>query len=407
MAAIAMQRDLVVAFKKETILNVGILSKLQPMPSELCRQIFKENALEKPTQNFFNHLSYYLVSIIDNQASNSLSWPLYDTKTERVYRNELSFFISDYSNKGLLSPVMSSYLVNPGCYKVTMLMFQMSQLAVQRVLLSKMNKDSQKKLYNNITEDFKSHKEGCIENIEQETMTMSSKFSNYLLKKESLTKIAEVFHKKITEMEDKMASLNTQKYINDLVDGFIKINNLDDITKAELLKIKNVYETSKYFEAWLSEMDEKIYTMEHKWNTKMNSFIKISTDTRHYSEMLIARQTGEADRSSYMIEYNPKTDDICTKDLQNQVNSEQKYILKNITKDEKLVFPNLVRGFLIAICFILKNAEIGDEIYKFNEYLDNGRQNFTEILNAMRILLDKVMNAEAKLQVRTLYATVT
>lgn len=398
-----MQRDLVVSFKKETILNLGILSKLQQMPSDLSRQIFMENAIEKPTQNFFNHLSYYLVSIIDTQAASLLPWPLYDTKTERVYRNELSCFISQYSNKGLLAPVMSSYLVNPSCYKVTMLIFQMSQLAVQRVLMSKMVKETQKNLYNVMTEDYKTKKEGFIDNIEKETVKISSKFSNYLSKRAAMEQIAELFRKKITDMENKMTELNPQGYLDEIVDGFLKTHKVDETMKAEIVKLKDVHKSSTFFDEWLAEVDNRITELEKEWDTKIKPFLETSRETRQSTEILIAQQTGEAEKSSYTLEYNPKIDEICTKELQSQVNSEQKYILKNIIKDEKLNFPNLIRAFLISIGFILKNAEIGNEIYKFNEYLNVGRQNITEIVFAMRILLDRVMNAEAKLQVSSSY----
>lgn len=394
-----MQRDLVVTFKKETLLNLGILSKLQQMPSELSRLIFKDNALEKPTQNCFNHLSHYLVSIIDTQACSSLPWPLYDTKTERAYRNELSNFISDCSNKGLLAPVMSSYLVNPGCYKVTMLIFQMSQLAVQKILLTKMVKDTQKKLYNDTTEDYKVKKEDFIENIEKETVKISSKFSNFMKKRVVMEKIAELFRKKITEMENKIAEINPQGYLDDIVDGYLKTHEVDETTRTEILKIKDVHKPCTFFDDLLTETDNKIAEMENEWDTKMKPFLESCRETRNSTEMLVARQTGEAPRSSYTLEYNPKTDYICTKELQNQVNSEQKYILKNITNNDKLSFPNLIRAFLISIGFMLKNAEISDGIYKFNEYLDSGRQNFGEIVSAMKILLDRVMNAEARLQV--------
>ncbi|KAJ8715764.1 hypothetical protein PYW07_010246 [Mythimna separata] len=398
MATIAMQRDLVVTFKKETILNLGILSKLQQMPSELSRLIFKENALEKPTQNFFNHLSHYLVSIIDSQACSSLPWPLYDTKTERAYRNELSTFISDCSNKGLLAPVMSSYLVNPGCYKVTMLIFQMSQLAVQKVLLTKMVKETQKKLYNDTTEAYKAKNEDFIDNIEKETVKISVKFSHFMKKRAVMEKIAELFKKKITEMENKMAELNPQRYLDEIVDGYLKTHAVDETTRAEILKIKDVNKPCSFFDDYLIEIDNKITEMENEWDRRMKPFLERCRETRNASETLVARQTAEAPKDTYTLEYNPKTDYICTKELQNQVNSEQKYILKNITKDDKLSFPNLIRAFLISIGFILKNAEIGNEIYKFNEYLDGGRRNFAEILSAMRILLDRVMNAEARLQ---------
>lgn len=400
MAALATQRDRVATFKKEIILNIGILSKIHAMSAELSREIFKENALEKLTQNLFNHLSYYLVSIIDNKAASGLSWPLYDTKTEKAFRNSLSNFISDYSTKGLLTPVMSSYLVNPSCYKVTLLVFQMSQLAVQRTLLSKMSTESQKELYNDTTDMYKSQdREGFMENIEKTIATKSSKFSSYMCKRDKLEKIAELMRNRITEMEAKLSSLKAQEYINNLVDDFIKKYDVDENTKTEILNIKNVSKQSKFFEAWLSHVDETISEMEIKWDSKMTPFVKLAVDTQCSTEMLIARQTGEAEKSSYMLEFNPKTDDICTNELQAQVNSEQKYILKNIIVNNQLSLPNLIRGFLVAVSFIQRNAEHGDEILKFNKYLDGGRTNYSDMVTAMKVLLDRVRNIEIKLQV--------
>lgn len=395
-----MQKDLVVALKKETSMNLGILSKLHSMPPELSRQLFKENALEKPTQTVFNHLSYYLVSIIDAATSTGLPWPLYDTKTERAYRNELSTIISDYSNKGLLSPVMSSYLVNPGCYKVTMLIFQMSQLAVQKLLTTNMKKDSQRKLYNDMTEKYKAHeKDGFVEQIDKETNAMLGKFTYYLQKRKVMEKIAELFRNKITKMEATLTSVKAQKYLDDLIDGFVMKHKLDEVLKEELIQIKNVHKPAPFFDNWLNEMDRQIDKMESKWSEKVSPLIAITTTTQMQTEMLISRCTGEADKSTYMIEYNHKSDFICTKDLQSQVNSQQKYILKNIIKDEKLSFPNLIRGFLIAIGFVLKNTEISNEVYKFNECLKGGRRNYNEILMGMRALIERILNAEAKLQV--------
>ncbi|KAG6455717.1 uncharacterized protein LOC115447099 [Manduca sexta] len=399
MATITMQRDLVLVLKKETSLNIGILSKLKPIPTDLSNQVFNENALDKPTQNFFNHLSHYLVSIVDHQVSSSLPWPLYDTKTERAYRNELSNFISDYSNKGLLSLVMSSYLVNPGCYKVTMLMFQLSQLAVQRLLVSKMCKDRQKKLYDAMTATYKSNKkDSFLEDIDRETEVMLRKFSNYLRKKEAMEKIAGIFRDKITQMEHTLSTSDAQKTIDDIVDKFVCEHTMDKHTKDEILKIKCINSSPAFFDDWLADVDVQISAIEHKWNEKIGPFKESCETVSSNTKALISRHMGEVDRHTYMIEYNHDTDEICTKELQLKVNSEQKYILKNIVRDDKLYFPNLIRGFLVAICFVLKNAEISDDIYKFNEYLDNGKSNFNEMASALKILLERVNSAEESLQ---------
>lgn len=394
----AQQKDLVVRLKKEINMNIGILNKVLVMPSELYLQVFKENALEKPTQALFNHLSYYLVGIIDHAASASLPWPLYDTKAERAYRNELASFISEYNNRGLLSPVMSSYLVNPACYKVTMLLFQMSQLAVQEMLLMNMN-DRQKKLYNDVTEEYKSQKEGFLENVEKETYRCEKKLNNYLLKRKVTEKVAEVLRNKITQMELKLSTLKPQKYIDDLVDGFIAKAKPEKEVIDELLNIKDVYKPAPFFDRWLLETDRQINELESKWNEKVSPLLSISKMTQVQTESLISRCTGEADKNMYTIEYSHKTDYIDTKELQKHVNSEQKYILKNIVKDEKLSFPNLIRAFVIAIGFVMKNEVISDDIYKFNEYLEAGRKDYHELMLGMRSVMERVRNAEAKLEV--------
>lgn len=397
MTTIAMQRDLVFALKKETSLNIGLLSKLHPMSGELLKQIFRDNALEKPTQNVFNHVSHYLVSIIDVQASAALPWPLYDTKTERLYRNELANFISDYSTKGLLTPVMSSYLVNPGCYKVTMLIFQLSQLAVQKVLSTRM-KDRQKKLYYEITNKYKLNYKGFVQEVTVAAEVMMNKFSNYILKRNTMERIAGLLLNKIKEMEETLQKSNAERCINDIVDGYINSRQFDDSTKMELLQIKNVKTPSLVFDQWLIHLDKEIDNIEQKWNEKVTPLLDTCRSTQEISKALISRHLGEADKNTYIIEYNPRTDFICTKELQEQVNCEQKYILKNIIKEERLSFPNLIRGFLVAMCFILKNIDIGDDIYKFNEYLDNGRINFNELVMNMKLLIERVANTEARLQ---------
>lgn len=395
-----MQKDLVITLKKETILNVGILSKLQPMLPELSRLIFKENALDKPTQNLFNQLSHYLVSIIDPQVYASLTWPLYDTKAERTYRNEFSVFISDYSSKGLLTPVMSSYLVNAGCYKVTVLMFQLSQLAVNRMLQTKMVKENKKSLYSDMTEKFKAHeKDGFLECIEKETDIMLSKFSNYLSKRHIMENIAELFRKKITAMDNKLSQLKAQSFINDLVDNFVSKNDLDDASREQILKIKNPNEQSLFFDNWLQHVDQQTDGLEQKWTNKVSPLLDQFNVVHDLTEAVINRHTGQVERSLYTLEYDPKVDRICTKELQSYVNTQQTYILKNIEKAGCLNFPNLIRAFVISICYILKNNEIGNEVYKFNQYLEGANHNFGGMVSALKILIERLLNAEARLQV--------
>ncbi|KAI8423003.1 hypothetical protein MSG28_014091 [Choristoneura fumiferana] len=395
--AISAQRDLVSSMKTETFLNVSIINKFYSLPPEL-RQ-FNKDALEKLTQNVFNPLSYYLVSIVDPEKAAALSWPLYDTKTERTYRNELSAFIADYSGKGLLSPVMSSYLVNPACYKVTVFMFQLSQLAVQKILKSKMKRDHQKKLYCEMKEKYKSviQDPGFVETVERENEVMLKKLANYLQKRKKYEKIAKLFGDRIRSMGDKLLKLKAQEYIDSLVDSFVD-DSLDEATKLSILEIKNVNKPAPFFDAWLEDIDLELGMLESEWESKMSSMVKSATKTMELTKELIERQTGEADKSSYMVEYNHVTDEICTKDLQDKVNSQQKYILKNIVKHERLSFPNLIRGYIVAVSYILKNKQIGDGVYQFNEYLQHGNKSYSEMVMAMKNLMERVGNAESRLE---------
>ncbi|XP_063629837.1 uncharacterized protein LOC134801234 [Cydia splendana] len=396
--AVSAQRDLVSSMKTETFLNVSIISKLYPLPSDL-KQLFHKDALEKLTQNVFNPLSYYLVSIVDPGKASSLSWPLYDTKTERAYRNELSSFIADYSSKGLLSPVMSSYLVNPACYKVTLFMFQLSQLAVQCTLKSMMKKDQQKKLYADITEKYKSqNQEGFAQAIEKENEVVLLKLSNYLEKRKNYERIAELFRNGISSMEDKFTKLKPKEKVASLVDSFVKDNTIDEETKASILEIKNFHKPAQYFSKWLKDTDSELDRLETEWNTKMSPIVNSASKTMALSKELIERQTGEADKNSFILEYNPNTDDISTKVLQEKVNSQQKYILKNIVKNDRLSFPNLIRGYIVAVSYILKNRQIGDEVVRFNKYLEQSNMSYLEMVEAMRALTERLRNAEARLE---------
>lgn len=396
--AISAQRDLVSSMKTETFLNVSITNKFYSFPPELNQ--FNKDALEKLTQNVFNPLSYYLVSIVDPEKAAALSWPLYDTKTERTYRNELSAFIAEYSAKGLLSAVMSSYLVNPACYKVTVFMFQLSQLAVQKILKSKMKGDRQKKLYSEMTEKYKSDIQypGFVETVEKENDGMLKKLANYLQKRKKYEKISKLFSDRIRSMEDRLLKLKAQEYIDSLVNSFVD-DELDETSKLDILEIKNVNKPAHFFDACLEEIDLELGMLETEWETKMSPIVRSATKTMELTKELIERQTGEADKSSYMIEYNHVTDEICTKELQDKVNSQQKYILKNIVKHEKLSFPNLIRGYIVAVSYILKNKQISDGVYQFNECLQHGNKSYSEMVVAMKSLMDRVGNAESRLEV--------
>ncbi|VVC96042.1 unnamed protein product [Leptidea sinapis] len=390
MSSVVNQRDLVSMIKEETSMNIGILGKVRPMHQELTKLVIKDITLEKPTQNLFYHLSYYLVSIIDPKVGENLSWPLYDSNTERAYRIGLYNFITDYSTKGLIYQVKSSFLVNPNSFKVTVLLFQLSKLAINKILVTKMRPESQKQLYKEFTEKRQAGGPDFIEGINKEVEVMSSKLSNYLCKRQILESIANIMKKRIIEMDKYCLSRTAENYINNLVDGFLAQHEVDEDTKLEVLKIKNFDVESQIFENYLNHIDSKTDILESEWDRKVTPYLNICTQTTEVTEALILRYTGQLDHSLYTVEYNPKTDAICTKDLQSIANVEQKYVLMKLEVNGRLQFPNLIRAFLIAITYMLKNDVLEDDIYEFNNYLAGGVDKFKNIVSAMSLINEKV-----------------
>lgn len=398
MSALNFQKDLIANFKREVLSNTSILSKVHPINLDLSRHIFKEDALEKPTQYIFIHLSYYLVCIIDIQRSKLLTWPLYDTRAEKNYRNELSRFVADYNQLGLLAPVMSSYFVNPGCFRVVKLLFQLSHLAVQRTLTRRLLKESQKALYKDVTKKYKSKTEYFVPLIETETSKLLNSFSQYMKKKRMIEDtIISSFHKKIVENEKKLALLNDK--LDDLIDNFIKTTKLNDKNLKIMLEIKENKDVELIFNQWLDQTDSIITEMDKNWQEKFTKVVQLAENCCNTSKTLIARQTGDADRKQYSIEYNHKTDEIKTSALEATVSMQQKFIIKNLVIKEKLQFPTLIRAYLISISHVLNGVDLTDDLDGYNTALECDGKNYKEVLSALQALIDRIEYAEGRLLV--------
>ncbi|CAH4035319.1 uncharacterized protein LOC123714348 [Pieris brassicae] len=381
-------------YRKETFLNLCMLSKAKPMQPELSRLLFKENSLDKPTQNLFNHLSYYLATIVDAQGASKLTWPLYDSKAERAYRNELYIFVCNYSNKGL-TPVMSSYFVNPSCHKVTVLIFQMSSLAI-RTVITHIGNDCQKTIIKEV-DDMK--QKGCdkitFENmVEEKTQAIQFKLTDHLNKQKIIMDIASKLRTKIVENEKKVTE--AQNFINNLVDNYIEHEKPNETTKQIILNIKNVKEDCSIFDDWLAYTDSQIIQLEEQYR-KDFPFLELCQKTSDLTKIVVMRYTGQTEKSSYMISYN-KSDKINTQDLERQVNVEQACVLKNLDFNGILNFPNLIRAFTIAIQFILKNIQVDNKIYDFTKYLQTGSMNYHEISLGLQSVMERISNAEQKIE---------
>lgn len=395
-----LQKDLLCDLKKELCSNIALLVKVKPISTELSVHILKNHGVEKLTQPVFNELSYYLISIVDSHASASLPWPLYSSKCDKLYRDGICNFVNSYNDVGMLTPVMSAYLVNPGCFKAIKLLYQLSTLALQRLLFKKLANERKKTLYESVTKKYNSNEtDGFFEDINEETGQILCKFTKYIYKHKAMVHIAEIMCKQIIKMNETLSKCDAQNYINVLIDGFIEMHPLDETRRIEVERMKNVSKPSEIFDTWHNNIDIELDEMEQKWHEKMEPFIKLCQTTQQCTQDLISRHVGETDKSMHTIEYNPKTDEISTKDLQSHVNMEQKYVLKNIAKDGRLSFPFLIRGFLVAICYVLKDAEIDEEIHEFNKYLSTGKTYYIELASSMRTLIERVADDELKLQV--------
>lgn len=389
------QRGLLVT-KKVTGATLHFLSHFHPLPSDLSKLISKEDALEKITQNTFINLSYYLVTIIDASKAATLTWPVYDSKSDRIYRNELSTFIAGYATSGV-DPVLPSYFVNPGCFKVVKLIFQLSNLALQKALQGSIKMD-QISIYKDTTENYKTGSKDFSVSIEKVTEAMNNRFRTHQRKKKEMINASELLKKKIIENEKILERVKKQNIFSELANNLLENCPIENVTKMQFDKITNIAEPIPLFEDWLKYIDEQFTQMESEWDCKMRPLLENAQYCQEASQALILRHTGEMDKKLYMVEFDPKTDDIPTQDLESQVNPNQKYILKNIIKDGKLSFPNLIRGFVISMSFILKTKQDYD-IYEINEYFKEYKKSFGNTHSEIDFLLKKIINADAKLQV--------
>nr|XP_034837068.1 uncharacterized protein LOC117993384 [Maniola hyperantus] len=371
--------------RKQLKANLNVLHMIQPMPSNIAQAVFEKKGLEKPTQSLFNNLVYYLLGLIDPKFHSSMTCPLYDTRLERAFRSELSGFISNYAAKGLLTDVRSSYLVHPSCQKVTLLMYQLSTLAVKQLLTTRIKGTEKQKLFDEVTEKFNKREDDksfCEYmkslNYEGKVLNMLDRF---LEKKQYYEQIADKLRTKITENKQKLATLNAQTYINNLVDGF-NYELVDESLKDEILKIKNIKKPAPIFEEWLKELDREVDNMEGTWDAKVLPLLNNCRHMRNSSEELVKRETGQIDKSCYMLTV---------------VNSSQKYILQNIEQNGRLNFPNLIQAFLISMSYILKDNNFENVVY-INERVRAYREELGGVRHAFQALLERVERNEKRLQ---------
>lgn len=402
--ALLVQRDLLVNFQEETLLNLDLIHLIHPLPPELFRQLFEEKALEKPNQNVFINLTYYLICIISPEHCNILPWPVYDSKLERQYKAELAKFIINYYSTGLMSVILPSYFVNPGCFKVIKFIFQLSEMAVQAILQNKITHSSHKPTFEHFYNQIKSgYHEEILEHINKTIFLIkqTNKMCRFIEYKNKMNEIFILFKEQIYENEK--CAIESYDIIEQFVDECLKDESLNPELKLQIELISDINNPVPILEQCLTAVDQQITILEMKWDLKMKRFLTLTDQCKEKMELLIARHTGEADKNSYFVEYNSEKERLCTKKLESVVTSHQRYILRNIIQDQTLVFPNLIRGFVVAISYIFKGVQFGDEEDQITNLLNNAFINQNEVLLSFKDLMNQMLEADNKIKVNVSY----
>lgn len=395
MALLLSQRELLTVLKRETLANIRILHLICPLPDDLSRQI-RDGGWDKPSHTMFVAMARYLVNIIS--PNNSLPWPLYDSAGERAFKAELSRLLSQYKGTGLVAPVVSSYFVNPGSFKVIKMVYQLTVLATNNILQQKVRTQFQKSLLKDISTKYNAKNDDFHQLVDSMTKVFSDRVTNHQHYKCEIEKMAEILRNQIIDNEKECS--NKIDAIYECVDTFLGNNDYSEDVVNVFEDIKNVEVPISVFEDYLTEIDKDLDKMEAIWDEKVTkNLLETSRHCFNVTTSLIGRYTGEADKKSYMIEYDPSEDRISTSSLEAVSNTQQTYILRNVIRDDRLSFPNLIRGYVVALCHIFKGTNFGQDSFSINNYLVMSQKNIGEVLKDMRTLTHNFNNLEVKFKV--------
>ncbi|XP_044258148.1 uncharacterized protein LOC123007132 [Tribolium madens] len=112
--------------------NIKILTHVYP-PSKDFNEVFKVDMFKKNNKAAFQQVIYYLFTVLDPELTKEKikSWPTYDAKGDREFRQEVLSFIDHINEKYEsvdIPKLMPSLLVSPGGIKIVKFMLKMSIL---------------------------------------------------------------------------------------------------------------------------------------------------------------------------------------------------------------------------------------------------------------------------------------
>lgn len=113
--------------------NIRLLT-LTYKQTEECTRVFAKDMFVKSNKAAFHHITHYLLDIVDPELTKTkIPWPLYDSKQEIRFRNELMHFVNELNSRyeyANIPTLMTSHLVSPGGYRFAKFMLKLSQLAM-------------------------------------------------------------------------------------------------------------------------------------------------------------------------------------------------------------------------------------------------------------------------------------
>ncbi|EEZ97959.1 uncharacterized protein LOC103315197 [Tribolium castaneum] len=122
--------------------NIKQLTYVYP-PTQDFHEVFREDMFKKNNKAAFQQVTNYLFNVLSPELTREKlkSWPPYDTKGEREFRQEVVAFV-DYLNENYkaanIPKLMPSLFVSPGGIKVAKFMFKLSTFVLHEHLKKNM-----------------------------------------------------------------------------------------------------------------------------------------------------------------------------------------------------------------------------------------------------------------------------
>lgn len=136
--ALRAQKELEQKLHDEFYKNVHTLTLIHPSSKEF-NSVFKKDMFVKNNKVGFQHVVYYLLSILDSAKLKQKvpTWPPHDIRSENQFRNDVMKYINELSTIYVdadIPQIATSHLISPGGFKFIKFMFKLSQLVLREVI---------------------------------------------------------------------------------------------------------------------------------------------------------------------------------------------------------------------------------------------------------------------------------